>query len=117
LNLQWQGAQVLDANKNLVSDFVLTADSGTDWTTSQAVTGAALRIGGLKVLNGTTLVVNGSSGTPFNPVFLLTSTNLFSPMTNWGLLDTNSFDLSGNVSFTNSIRSREPVRYYRLLSQ
>jgi hypothetical protein len=117
MNLQWQGAQVLDADKNPVSDFVLTSDSGTDWTVSQAVTGAALRIGSLNVPNGTNLVVNGANGTPFNPVFLLSSTNLAWPMTNWVYLDTNSFDFSGNVSFTNATLSGEPQRYYRLLSQ
>jgi hypothetical protein len=117
LNLQWQGAQVLDADKNPVSDFALTSDSGTDWTVSQALTGAALQIGGLNILNGTNLVINSTSGIPFNPVFLLTSTNLTLPMTNWVHLDTNSFDYTGSVSFTNAIRSGEPQRYYRLLSQ
>ena len=117
LNLQWQGAQVLDADKHPVSEFALTSDSGTDWTVSQAVTGVALQIGGLNVLNGTNLVINGASGIPFNPVFLLTSTNLNLPMINWAHLDTNSFDYTGNASFTNAIRSGEPQRYYRLLSQ
>jgi hypothetical protein len=38
-------------------------------------------------------------------------------MTNWVHLDTNSFDYTGSASFTNAIRSGEPQRYYRLLSQ
>jgi hypothetical protein len=117
LKLQWLGAQVLDANANPVSDFTLTSDSGKDWTVSQAIVGAALQIGSLNVLNGTNLVINGTNGTPFNPVFLLTSTNLTLPMANWMHLDTNSFDFIGNVSFTNATRSGEPHRYYRLLSQ
>lgn len=117
MNLQWQGAQVLDADKNPVSNFALTSDSGTDWTVSQAVTGIALKIGGLKVLNGTNLVINGTSGTPFNSVYVLTSTNLALAMTNWVHLNTNSFDYSGNVSFTNATSASEPKRYYRLLSQ
>jgi hypothetical protein len=39
------------------------------------------------------------------------------PMTNWVHLDTNRFDYTGSVSFTNATRSGEPQRYYRLLSQ
>ena len=117
LKLQWLGAQVLDANTNPVADFTLTSDSGTDWTVSQAIVGAALQIGGLNLLNGTNLVINGTNGTPFNPVSLLTSTNLTLAMTNWVHLDTNNFDFIGNVSFTNATRSGEPQRYYRLLSQ
>ena len=117
LNLQWQGAQVLDADKKPVSDFGLVSDSGTDWTVSQAVTGATLQIGSLNLLNGTNCVINCANGTPFNPVYLLTSTNLAWPMTNWVRLDTNSFDFTGSASFTNTTRSGEPQRYYRLLSQ
>jgi hypothetical protein len=117
LRLRWLGAQVLDANANPVSDFALTSDSGKDWSVSQAIVDAALQIGRLNVLNGTNLVVNGANGTPFNPVFLLSSTNLNLPMSNWVHLDTNNFDFIGNVSFTNATRSGEPQRYYRLLSQ
>ena len=108
---------MLDADTNPVSDFTLTSDSGKDWTVSQAIVGAPLQIGSLNVLNGTNLVINGANGTPFNSVFLLTSTNLALPMIQWVHLNTNSFDFIGNVSFTNATRSGEPQRYYRLLSQ
>jgi len=117
LRLRWLGAQVLDANTNAVTDFTITSDSGKDWSISQAVVDAVLQIGSLNVLNGTNLVINGANGMPFNPVFLLSSTNLALPMSNWVHLDTNSFDFIGNVSFTNATRSGEPQRYYRLLSQ
>jgi hypothetical protein len=117
VKLQWQGAQVFDANSNQVSNFTLTSDSGTDWTKVQGGTGAVPQISGLNVLNRTNLVINGTNGTSFNQVFLLGSTNLALAMTNWTHLDTNSFDFTGNVSFTNATGSSEPERYYRLLSQ
>ena len=117
LRLRWLGAQVFDANTNVVSDFTMTSDSGKDWSVSQAAVDAALQIGSLNVLNETNLVINGANGTPFNSAFLLTSTNLTMAMTNWVRLDTNNFDFMGNVSFTNATRSGEPQRYYRLLSQ
>jgi hypothetical protein len=114
LRLQWLGAQVLDANSDVVSNFTLASDSGTDWSVSQA-SGEVLQINGFNFLNGTNLVITGANGAPYNPVFLLGSTNLTLPMTNWIHLDTNTFDFVGNVNFTNAVTS--PQYYFRLISQ
>jgi hypothetical protein len=112
LNFQWQGAQVLDANTNPVSNFTMTSDSGANWAILQAT--AALQISGFSLTSGTNLVITGANGTPFNQAYLLGSTNLNVAMTNWSYLATNSFDVFGNASFTNATSG--PQYYLRLLS-
>jgi len=100
LNLLWQGAQVLDANTNPVSNFTMTSDSGANWIVSQDA--AALQISGFNLMSGTNLVISGANGTPFKQAYLLGSTNLSLAMTNWAYLATNTFDVFGNASFTNA---------------
>ena len=112
--LRWQGAQVFDANTNLVTHFTLTSESGTDWAISQGGVVAAPQITGLNILNMTNLVLNGTGGLLADPVALLTATNVTLPMTNWVHLNTNAFDYLGQVSFTNAMSPGEPQRYFRL---
>jgi hypothetical protein len=113
LNLVWQGAQVLDANTNPVSDFTLTSDSGSNWAISQA--GAPLQISGFNLMSGTNIVITSTNGTPFNQAYLLGSTNLSRAMTNWAYLATNTFDVFGHASFTNATALGRQY-YFRLMS-
>jgi hypothetical protein len=117
LQVQWQGATVLDANSNVVSNFTLTSLSGTDWTASQLVVPGLLQITGVNVLSGTNLVITGTGGSSSNLVYLLTSTNITLPITNWVPLNTNVFDYVGHVNITNAITPGEPQRYFRLQAE
>jgi autotransporter-associated beta strand protein len=49
------------------------------------------------------LVLSGSGGTPNATFYLLGSTNLSTPVSNWTRLLTNQFDNSGNFNFTNAV--------------
>jgi hypothetical protein len=53
------------------------------------------------VLGSAGLVLSGSFGTPFGTYYILSSTNLALPTSQWTPLLTNQFDLNGNYNFTN----------------
>ena len=71
-------------------------------------------IASVKLPNLTNVVINAAGGVPYEPVYLLTATNVALPLTNWVSLVTNNFNSSGNASFTNAIAPGEPQRYFRL---
>jgi T5SS/PEP-CTERM-associated repeat protein len=56
------------------------------------------------------LWLHATAGTPYDPCWLLTSTNL----SDWVIIATNSFDATGSLSVTNPSSPTEPVRFYRL---
>ena len=60
------------------------------------------------------LVFQGSSGVPGASFYLLGSTNLATPMTNWTRLLTNTFDSNGNFDFTNLLNTNGPQNFFRL---
>jgi T5SS/PEP-CTERM-associated repeat protein len=99
-----------------------TPGAGLRWNTNGLTVNGTLgvvsvslpNISNIQLLNGTNLVITTTGGTPFDPVYLLTATNVATPMTNWVYAATNYFDLAGNVSITNSITPGEPQRYFRL---
>lgn len=66
------------------------------------------------VLNraGTNLVMQVTNGAPGVTNYILTSTNLARPRTNWTRLVTNVFDISGKVMFTNALNPATPQRFY-----
>jgi autotransporter-associated beta strand protein len=61
-----------------------------------------------------TLILNAIGGPANSAVYVLTSTNLSSPLSQWARLATNQFDGSGNLSFTNSIDPNTPQAFYLL---
>jgi hypothetical protein len=65
-------------------------------------------------LNGTNLVFSGSNGVPLGNYFVLTTTNLITPLTNWTRVATNQFDANGGFSFTNGIGAGVLQDFYRL---
>jgi hypothetical protein len=71
----------------------------------------ALMVNTPTFFNGTNIILSASGGIPFNPVYLLTSTNL---STNWTLVSSNAFDASGNVTITNVVSPNEFQRYFDL---
>jgi hypothetical protein len=72
---------------------------------------------GAITLSGSTIVLSGSNGAPGGTYYVLSSTNLTLPQTNWTPLTTNMFDINGNFSFTNSPNLALPQTFYRLRVQ
>jgi fibronectin-binding autotransporter adhesin len=87
-----------------------TPGPGLTWDTSALATTGTIKVAGAAVprfggvaLVGTSAVFSGSNGVPANPYYVLASTNLTLPRTNWIRIATNSFDANGRFSFTNSL--------------
>ena len=61
------------------------------------------------------LVATAGNGIAYDPCYLLTSTNLATPLFRWTGVATNYFDVTGTTTFTNTIAPGEPARFYQLL--
>jgi uncharacterized repeat protein (TIGR03806 family) len=66
------------------------------------------------LFSGTNLAVSGTNGAPNGSYYILTSTNLLLPLTNWTVLATNAFDGSGNFSSTNALPTNAHQQFYLL---
>ncbi|TAL04782.1 MAG: hypothetical protein EPO07_04735 [Verrucomicrobia bacterium] len=66
-------------------------------------------------VSGGNLIGSGSGGPTNSPYYVLTTTNLAVPVTNWTRLQTNQFGNTGTFSFTNAIAPGVPQSFYRLL--
>jgi len=66
-------------------------------------------------VQGGNLFFGGSNGMANNVYHVVTSTNLLLPLTNWTMLSTGSFDLSGGFSVTNAINSGRRQLFYQLI--
>ena len=64
-------------------------------------------------ISGGNLIVSGTNGTASATCYLLSSTNLTTPLANWTRVSTNTFDASGNFSITNAIGG-SPRNFYIL---
>lgn len=60
---------------------------------------------------------NGSNGVPNYPYYVLTSTNIGLPLTNWTMVSTGTFDANGNFIFTNASATNAPQNFYLLKLQ
>jgi len=94
----------VDANLTLSTNVILT------------VTTPSAPIFGSVQFQGNSLVMTGSNGSPGAPYCVLTTTNLALPIAAWTILSTNTFDSSGNFSFTNTGPSA-PQEYFLLRLQ
>jgi autotransporter-associated beta strand protein len=96
-----------------------TAPAGYNYTVDSSVAGqvnvivTGPRFGSVQA-NTHGLVLSGSGGTPNASYYLLTATNLATPLANWTRLLTNQFDASGNFSITNAVTPQTPRQFYRL---
>jgi fibronectin-binding autotransporter adhesin len=63
---------------------------------------------------GNSLVFNGSGGASNTTYYLLTSTNLLQPLSNWTRLLTNQFDANGNFNVTNPVNPQSPQSFFLL---
>jgi hypothetical protein len=57
---------------------------------------------GAATVAGNNFIFNGSNGTPDWTCYVLASTDLSLPQTNWTIISTNAFDDQGGFSFTNA---------------
>jgi hypothetical protein len=65
-------------------------------------------------LSGATLYFNGSNGLPKGNYYVLTSTNVALPLSQWTPIATNQFDNTGNFNFSNMINPNLPGQFYQL---
>jgi autotransporter-associated beta strand protein len=64
--------------------------------------------------SGGSIVMSGSNGTTGGPYYVLASTNVALPMTNWPRVSTNNFDANGFFAVTNVIQPGKPQQFFRL---
>ncbi|MDB6017167.1 MAG: Alpha-galactosidase [Pedosphaera sp.] len=63
-------------------------------------------------LSGTNLVLSGTNGVALSSYYVLASTNVALPLASWTTIATNSFDASGNFSFTNGVNPALPKQFF-----
>jgi hypothetical protein len=64
--------------------------------------------------SGTNLVISGTNGFANAPYYVLSTTNVALPLTNWVIIATNVFAPNGNFSFTTPIDPARPQRFFRI---
>lgn len=65
-------------------------------------------------MSGNNLVLGGNNGVPLGNYYLIGSTNLALPVTNWTRVATNQFDATGSFTFTNVLNLNSSQWFYRL---
>jgi autotransporter-associated beta strand protein len=94
-------------------------DSGLHWdTNSLAVNGSITVRGALKITSVTNsagnIIIGGINGSPSGTYYVLSSTNVAVPFTNWIPLSTNMFNPDGSFNATNPIVPGVPRDFYIL---
>jgi autotransporter-associated beta strand protein len=97
--------------------------SGLYWDTSTLAIDRTIRVGvetspviGNIKFFGNQLIFSGTGGVTNGAYYVLTSTNLATPLTNWTRLLTNQFDGNGNFNFTNAPALNSAQNFYQLQS-
>jgi hypothetical protein len=98
-----------------------TPGPGLAWNTNTLASDGTLRIIALPappvfagfVFSEGNLILSGSNGSPGTNYYVLASTNLTLPFSNWERVATNAFDQNGGFQFTNDA-SRAPGQYFIL---
>jgi fibronectin-binding autotransporter adhesin len=60
------------------------------------------------------LILSGTNGVAGGNYYVLSSSNITSPMLNWSRVATNQFDANGNFNVTNPVNLATPQLFYRL---
>ncbi len=94
---------------------------GLAWNTNSLATAGTLSVVaathpsfGSATVTASGLVLSGTAGVAGADFYLLGTTNLNSPASNWARLLTNQFDSFGNFSVTNQINPDAPQSFYQL---
>jgi hypothetical protein len=98
-----------------------TPGAGLAWDTNQLSSGQIRVVAGgsgpvvssVSVVNGS-LVLRGSGGTASGIYYVLTATNLATPLSSWLPVMTNTYDASGNFTITNAIDPGVARQFYRI---
>jgi hypothetical protein len=98
-----------------------TPGAGQAWDTSALGTTGTIKVVATIpptfssiVLVGTNVVLSGSNGVASHSYYVLASTNVAIPLSNWSRIATSTFDINGHFTFTNSPVPPLPQRFYRL---
>lgn len=96
-----------------------TPGSGLTWNTSQLNTSGVITVMAppqpvinSEILSGSNLIISGTNGSASGTFYVLTSTNVSLPISQWLKLSTNSFGANGNFSVTNAIPPGTKQQYY-----
>jgi hypothetical protein len=84
-----------------------------DWMFSQTRPPATFTFAAASA-NGGTFIFGGSNSVPFATGYLLTTTNLQIPPSQWQCIATNWCDVNGNLMFTNILDANANQRFYIL---
>ena len=90
------------------------AGSATSSNAVLAVVLPALSFGKIIDAGGGSFVLSGTGGGSNGTYYVLISSNLAVPLTNWTLMATNQFDGLGNFIFTNTAQTNAPQEFYLL---
>ena len=92
------------------------------WNTSTLATDGKLRVSAVSgapvissiIASGSNLLLGGSNGTSAGYYYVVASTNLSSPLSNWTVMGTNLFDVNGGFQTTNPINPVVPEQFFIL---
>jgi len=94
--------------------------SGLEWNTNSLSTNGTISVVfappviSSVLFSGNNFVFAGTNGVAGTNFYLLTSTNLSTPLSHWTRLLTNQFDGNGNFSVTNAVDANSPQDFYLL---
>jgi hypothetical protein len=99
-----------------------TPGPGLAWDTSNLAANGTLAVAafasrpefGTVLQSAGAIVMNGSNGPPGATYYVLSSTNIATPLSQWLPVLTNAFDAGGNFSATNLIDPATPQRFFLL---
>jgi autotransporter-associated beta strand protein len=99
-----------------------TPGPGLVWNTSALAANGTLSVAaftsrpefGTVLKSAGAIVMNGSNGPPGATYYVLSSTNIATPLNAWTPVLTNAFDANGNFSATNLIDPATPQRFFLL---
>jgi hypothetical protein len=135
LSYQWQdgtnilvdGGQINGAISNVltISNVQLTNNGNytvtiTNLAGSVTSSNAVLTVilppsfGNIIATNGGSFILSGTGGVSNGNYYVLASSNLLAPLTNWTPIATNQFDSEGDFIFTNTAQTNAPQLFYLL---
>ena len=96
---------------------VIVTNLGGSVTSSNAVLTVIVpspSFGNIIAAGGGSFILSGTGGVSNGTYYVLTSSNLLVPLTNWTYIATNQFDSEGDFIFTNTAQTNAPQQFYLL---
>jgi hypothetical protein len=104
--------------KPIINSYTYRLDTNTLGQVKLVVTAPSPpNFGNIRVVNGGgggSFVMSGTGGVTNGTYYVLTSTNVVLPLSQWTPVVTNPFDGNGNFTFTNTPAANSPQMFYRL---